>query len=303
MAMRKNLLPSFAREPRPLNLSALSILVIDDQPFFRVLLTEVLRTLGVGTVTVATDGEDGYAAFHDIRPDIVVTDWMMPKLNGIELTRRIRGLSDEALQKVPVILVTAKSERSQIESARSAGIDEFILKPISAKGICDCLREVVEKPRAFVTFDAYTGPCRRRRVDPNFSGPYRRFNDPIEINDSDEVLLKQGLRSVFAAALARVSELNKGLQQSNANIRPIHEAVLEMQAIAEDISDTHLARVCQFLSGYVVAMYRSSKMSPDLIQTHLKALDLIVRTPLSQIKSRDEIVAGLERMMKRPDAA
>jgi two-component system, chemotaxis family, chemotaxis protein CheY len=291
------------RMPRALNLGALSILVIDDQPFFRVLLTEVLRSLGVGNVAIAVDGEDGFDAFQDIRPDVVITDWMMPKLDGIDLTRRIRNLSDEAQQKVPVILVTAKSERSQIDLARSSGIDEFILKPISAKAICDRLREVIERPRPFVTFESYTGPCRRRRDEPNYSGPFRRFTDPFEIEGSDDEVLAEGLRSVFLAASSRVEELTKGLVKSNVNIRPIHMAVSEMEEIAEDMGDKHLERLCELLLSCVSLMNTSGKSAPGLIQTHINAMAVLLRTPVSQTKTRDDVVTGLERMLKRPQAA
>ena len=77
------------RIPRPLDLATLSVLVIDDQPFFRVLLTEVLRSLGIVNVAVAIDGEDGFAAFEEMRPDVVVTDWMMPKLDGLDFCEQM----------------------------------------------------------------------------------------------------------------------------------------------------------------------------------------------------------------------
>jgi CheY-like chemotaxis protein len=296
-------LSPFVRAPRALDLGALSILVIDDQPFFRVLLTEVLRSLGVGNVAVAVDGEDGFAAFEDMRPDVVVTDWMMPKLDGIDMTRRIRGLSDGQLQQVPIILVTAKSERSQIEFARGAGIDEFILKPISAKSICDRLREVIEKPRQFVTFDSYTGPCRRRRVDPKFSGPYRRFDDPFEIDGDESDILIEGLRSVVTASSTRILELASGLERNVSNIRTIHLAVSELQGICEDMSDPHLERVCELLLGFLALMNKSGKGIPSLVQTHIKAINILLQTPIHQTKAREEIVDGLERVFKRPIAA
>jgi CheY-like chemotaxis protein len=296
-------LPDFARTPRPLDLGSMSVLVVDDQPFFRVLLTEVLRSLGVGNIAVAVDGEDGFSAFIDMRPDVVITDWMMPKLDGIDMTRRIRGLADSALQTLPIILVTAKNERSQIDFARGSGIDEFILKPISAKSICDRLREVVEKPRPFVTFEGYNGPCRRRRVEAQFAGPYRRFDDPFEIEGTEDEILAEGLRAVFTAGCARVGELTKSLLKSNAGLRTVHIAVGELQEVAEDMADTHLERVCELLLGYIVLMNKSGKSAPGLIQTHLNAMDVLLRTPQFQSNTRDEIVNGLECMMKRPQAA
>jgi CheY-like chemotaxis protein len=296
-------LTSQIRTPRPLNLSSLSVLVIDDQPFFRVLLTEVLRSFGINRISVASDGEEGFAAFNELNPDIVITDWMMPNLDGIGLTKKIRAHRDLAQQQVPVILVTANNQRSQIDFARSVGIDEFILKPISAKSVCDRIREVIEKPRPFVTFPTYNGPCRRRRDDPAFKGPFRRFDDPLEIEGSEEEMLADGLRSVLEAASMRVQDLVKGLAKSNANIRPIHMAVSEMQAIAEDVGDSHLERVFDMLLECLVSMNKSGKAAPGVIQTHLHAVEMLLRTPNFQTDIRENIVSGLERMGKGAIAA
>jgi two-component system chemotaxis response regulator CheY len=284
-------------------MESLSVLIIDDQPFFRVLLTEVLRSFGVTKLHAADDGESGFAAFCNVRPDIVVTDWLMPKLNGTDLTRKIRALSDEQLRTVPVILVTSNNQRAQIELARSCGIDEFILKPISAKAVADRLREVIERPRPLINFVNYTGPCRRRRSNPDFSGPFRRFDDPIEVDGDNAELLNEGYRSILQASSLRVSELVKGLSKSNANIRPIHIAISEMQSIAEDMAQPHLERVFEILLEYLVIMNRNGKSSPGLIEAHMKAVALLLRTPDSQKHACDEIVAGLERMLKRPKAA
>ena len=150
------------RVPRRLDLSALSILVADDQPFFRVLLTEVLRNLTVRELSVASDGAEAFEAYQMIRPDVVITDWVMPEMDGLELTRKIRQMPDERMRAVPVILVTANNRKIQIEEARGAGVDEFILKPVSIKSVGDRLREVIERPRPFVDSATYKGPCRRR---------------------------------------------------------------------------------------------------------------------------------------------
>jgi two-component system, chemotaxis family, chemotaxis protein CheY len=296
-------LSSPARTARPLNLGSLSVLIIDDQPFFRVLLSEVLRSFGVQKIAVAVDGEEGFTSFNEIKPDIVITDWMMPKLDGIGLTKKIRAHRDPEQREVPIILVTANNQRSQIDFARNTGIDEFILKPISAKSVCDRLREVVEKPRPFVTFPTYNGPCRRRREDPAFKGPFRRFDDPLEIEGSEEEMLADGLRSVLEAASSRVRDLIKGLAKSNANIRPIHMAVSEMQAIAEDVGDSELERVFELLLDCLVAMNKSGRAVPSAIQTHLHAVEMLLRTPTFQTEIRANIVADLEQASKRAIAA
>jgi hypothetical protein len=97
--------------------------------------------------------------------------------------------------------------------------------------------------------------------------------------------------------------LTQGLTKSHDNIRAIHVAVTELNEIASELSDPHLSRVCAVLLAYLVLMNKSGKSSPSVIVTHLSALDVLLRTPVSQNAKRDEVLAGLERMMKRSQAA
>jgi two-component system, chemotaxis family, chemotaxis protein CheY len=290
------------RLARPLDLANMSVLAIDDQPFFRALLVEVLRSIGITDVAVAEDGIAGLKLFEERIPDIVITDWMMPNLDGVALTKKIRSHPIEARRQTPVILVTAANQRSKIEFARACGIDEFVLKPISAKSIVDRLREVIEKPRPFVNLRTYAGPCRRRRSDPGFLGPYRRFDDPIEIEDGSDKL-EQGLLSIVRQALIHIDKLADGLSRGLGNVKPIHMAVMEVQGVAEDLSDSQLEQVCELLLSYVVVMNTTRKVVPGIIQAHIKAIEALIDLPKTQTATRDEIVAGLQRLMRRPNAA
>jgi CheY-like chemotaxis protein len=293
---------SFNRVARRLDLSALSVLVVDDQPFFRVLLTEVLRNLGVRELSVASDGEEALDAFHMVRPEIVMTDWVMPVMDGLQLTRKLRRLPDETLRATPVIMVTGNNRKSQIEEARAAGVDEFILKPVSIKSVADRLREVIERPRPFIDTAAYKGPCRRRRSDPNFAGPYRRLDDPMEIQTDEEV--DETLRSVMVMAAARIKMLMTGLNQGKmSNLRPIRNAVGEIRSIAVEMGDAHVERTSSLLARYIDSVGASDRVRPDVIQTHLNSLDVLIRTPMDQVRVRDEVVAGLERVVKKTTQA
>lgn len=290
------------RHPRTLDLANMSALVIDDQPFFRTLLVDVLRSLGITNVSVADDGIMGLKAFEEHKPDVVITDWMMPNLDGVALTKKIRAHPIEARRQTPIILVTSTNQRSKIEFARSCGIDEFVLKPISARSIVDRLREVIEKPRPFVNLRTYSGPCRRRRADPGFIGPYRRFNDPIEIEDGGDKLAA-GMMSVVREAVAHVERLAQSLSKGMSNVRPIHMAVLEIQGMAEDMSDPQLEQACDLLLSYVVVMNTNRKVIPGIIEAHLRAIEALLDLPMKQTAQRDEIVLGLQRLMRRPNAA
>jgi CheY-like chemotaxis protein len=285
-----------------LDLASLSVLVVDDQPFFRVLLTEVLRNMGVRTVSVAVDGEDGLDAYETIRPDILITDWVMPNMDGIALTKAVRAMSDPRYAAVPIILVTANNKKSQIEIARNAGVDEFILKPISIKSVCDRMREVIERPRPFVSSLNYKGPCRRRKQDAAFQGPFRRLEDPIEVASDAEV--DEGLRSVMLMAAARIAVLMKGLASGKmGNLRPIRMAVGEVHSIAQEIGDLHIERVCSLLMSYMASVGASDRVRPDVIQTHLNAVDVLLKTSMDHIAIRNEVVSGLERVVRKTTQA
>ena len=82
------------------------VLVVDDDPVVADLVAFRLRRLGL-EVTVESDGESGLAAARRLRPDLVVLDWLMPRMDGLEVCRALRADADPALARTPVLLLTA----------------------------------------------------------------------------------------------------------------------------------------------------------------------------------------------------
>ena len=112
------------------------ILVADDEDLVRSYIEKKLAKLGY-TVLVAKDGEEAVEqAFSNI-PDIILLDVKMPKLNGIEACKRIK--SDERTRHIPIIMLSAKAQSSEINEGTEAGADKYLCKPI---GFPDILREV-----------------------------------------------------------------------------------------------------------------------------------------------------------------
>ncbi len=295
-------MPVKQRSPQRLDLSSLSILVVDDQPFFRVMLAEILRDLGVHSVSVAVDGEDGLDALYSVRPDVLITDWMMPTMDGIELTRQVRASEENRLKVMPIILVTANSRKSQIEFARNSGVDEIILKPISVKSVCDRLREVIERPRLFIDDPGYSGPCRRRRAEPSFKGPYRRFDDPFEVATVDEEI--ESMRSILNLAVARIGLLLHALRGGRTDIMSqLMRTVEEVHSIAEEIQDFHISRVAQLLRTYLTRATGLEAVRPDVIQTHLEAIEVLFKSTDLQPRMRDQVVSGLEGVIAKVGTA
>lgn len=104
------------------------ILVADDDRLVRTMLNKVLRDWG-HTVQLAEDGQQAWDYIKDHRLDCVISDWLMPNMNGVELCRHIRDLDSRAY--IYTILLTSKSENADLVEAFQAGADDFVGKPVN----------------------------------------------------------------------------------------------------------------------------------------------------------------------------
>ena len=155
----------------------LKILLVDDNPHMRMLLTQILRAIDVRHIHEASDGAEGLQIMRGTNIDIVFTDLTMQPLDGIDFVRLLRNSPDSPNQLAPVIMITGHSTFARVNEARDAGVSEFLTKPLTARGVIERLHQAVEFPRGFVRTDDYFGPDRRRRNDPAYRGPRRRSGD------------------------------------------------------------------------------------------------------------------------------
>ena len=155
----------------------LSILIVEDTAPMRKLVTSVLETLGVGRILTAAEGEEGFEIFCAENPDIVIADWHMVPMSGIELVHKIRREKISPNKMVPIIMMTGYSALPRVAQARDTGTTEFLVKPFSANDLARRIAYVINKPRDFIETSDYFGPDRRRRIMPNYSGPRRRSTD------------------------------------------------------------------------------------------------------------------------------
>lgn len=161
----------------PFDFKKLTVLVVEDTAPMRKLMTSVLETLGVGRVLAADNGERGFEVFKRENPDIVIADWHMTPMSGIELTREIRSNMISPNRMVPIVLVTGYSALNRVSEARDVGVTEFLVKPFSANDLAKRLAYVINKPRDYIDCKTYFGPDRRRRSTPDYRGPKRRMED------------------------------------------------------------------------------------------------------------------------------
>jgi two-component system phosphate regulon response regulator PhoB len=117
---------------------SLSILIVDDEPRIRLALEYNLRRDGFEVFT-AKDGAEGLNMARDIKPDIILLDWMMPEMTGIDVLRILK--MDDRTSGIPVFLCTAKSTIGDVDRGYNVGADHYITKPFDVWKIADLLRE------------------------------------------------------------------------------------------------------------------------------------------------------------------
>jgi len=159
------------------HLNKLKILLVEDIIPMRHLFTSVLHCLGIENVTSADNGETAFKLFCKENHDIILTDWAMEPVDGIELTNEVRNNDLSPNKMVPIIMITGYSAWPRVEAARDAGVTEFLVKPFSASDVARRISHVISNPRDFVETDAYFGPDRRRRKVADYAGPQRREAD------------------------------------------------------------------------------------------------------------------------------
>ena len=120
------------------------ILVMEDEDALATLLQYNLEKEGYD-VTVAADGEEGMLQIDERLPDLVLLDWMLPKLSGIEVCRRIRGKAET--RNLPIIMLTARGEESDRVRGLDTGADDYLTKPFSMVELIARIRAVLRRIR------------------------------------------------------------------------------------------------------------------------------------------------------------
>lgn len=156
------------------------------------LLKAMVRAVGVGSVDAVESGQRALWYMQRSLPDILLVDWMMSGMTGIELVRRVRRSETSLNPYLPIIMVTGHADKEHIAEARNAGIHEFLAKPVSPAALAAHIHEIVERPRGFVRTPTYFGPERRRTV--------AKINRPERRKESTEFITPEQIQ-VFVEEL------------------------------------------------------------------------------------------------------
>jgi CheY-like chemotaxis protein len=122
-----------------------TVLVVDDDPVIQTLLHVNFEMEGYKVVE-AMDGVEGLERARADRPDVVVLDIMMPKMNGLEVASALKA--DPATAGIPVILLSAKAQESDIKSGQSTGAEDYITKPFDPLDLLDRVAALLARQRS-----------------------------------------------------------------------------------------------------------------------------------------------------------
>lgn len=132
----------FTHQDMNMTLQSAHILVIEDDIDIQTLLEYNLKQAGY-TVSLAGDGEEGLMLAGEIKPELILLDWMMPLMSGIELLRRLRSRHETA--DIPVIMLTAKADEADRLRGLDGGADDYVVKPFSPAELVARIRALLRR--------------------------------------------------------------------------------------------------------------------------------------------------------------
>ena len=119
-----------------------TVLVVEDEPAIQTLVAACLHNAGLQAVRADT-AEDAIRQVNEILPDVVLLDWMLPGMSGIQLAQRLRG--DERTRDLPIIMLTARGEEHDKIAGLDAGADDYLTKPFSPRELLARIKAVLRR--------------------------------------------------------------------------------------------------------------------------------------------------------------
>ncbi len=120
---------------------SIKILIVDDFATMRRILKNILKQLGFSNVTEADDGTTALDLLKASSFDLVISDWNMPKMTGLDLLKQIRSMPET--KNLPFLMVTAEAQKQNVIEAVQAGVSNYVVKPFTADQISEKLKKIL----------------------------------------------------------------------------------------------------------------------------------------------------------------
>ncbi|MBU1196462.1 MAG: response regulator [Proteobacteria bacterium] len=122
--------------------TSIKILIVDDFATMRRILKNILKQLGFKNLVEADDGTTAWDVLEGQTIDLIISDWNMPKMTGLELLKKVRA--SDSHKRIPFLMVTAEAQKQNVIEAVQAGVSNYVVKPFTAEAISDKLEKILK---------------------------------------------------------------------------------------------------------------------------------------------------------------
>ncbi len=122
--------------------TSIRVLVVDDFATMRRILKNILKQLDFKNLVEADDGTTAWDVLEDQSIDLIISDWNMPKMSGIDLLKKVRA--SDKYKKTPFLMVTAEAQKQNVIEAVQAGVSNYVVKPFTAEAIFEKLDKILK---------------------------------------------------------------------------------------------------------------------------------------------------------------
>ncbi len=123
-------------------LDSLKVLLVEDKREMRLIVRTVLISMGIKNISESEDGEEALFKLRELTPDLIISDWNMPRKNGIELLAAVR--QDPKLAQVPFFMLTSENDVSHIQEAVDLGVTDYLVKPFQANILEGKIKKILQ---------------------------------------------------------------------------------------------------------------------------------------------------------------
>jgi CheY-like chemotaxis protein len=277
-----------------------SLLVVEDNDASRRLVLELLRAAGFDNLSFARNAEEAIEQMQGHNPDLMLLDWGLPGMSGVELVREIRAAAHKsdarfANPELPIVMLTARQRARDVTTARNAGVSEFVIKPFSATSLLKAISSALARRREFVVAPEFTGPDRRRHRAEDYPGLLRRESDIIAVLASQrDDMFAEGL-SAELESLRVFMRARGGLDRRTLN--HLVSRLLQAERHAHDSRLRLIEQATKSLNDYVSSC--GDHADPEVLDVHLDALIKLNQMPLGGEAEAANVVRHLDKVVAK----
>lgn len=282
----------------PEQLKRMKVLIVDPNAFMRGVVADSLRRLTITNINAAASAVEAFSVGRTFKPDLIFVDWDAGRMSGLEFTREVRRNTTGISRETPIILLAGVIDHDQLMAARQTGINEFLLKPVSAQGVLSRIEEVVLRPRKFIDSRNYVGPCRRRKEDPNYAGPWRRLTDePPQKAQSEQS--KENAFKLRAIVDNLTQYADRTVVDRGTGIRGMYRMLQQNAAEVARLGDETIVRVWNSALRYIEGVGMTDTYDIEVVKYHFQTIAIILDMPEEAFIHRTSVANELDRLVSK----